>query len=98
MFGIPPAPSTAPGPALYAASINCVAVKEAGRRPACCAAIMSCANAQSNLPCAGMAADGSNGDCPGSDHDGHVVGMNWLIPCASMLDTAFGFQADSCSI
>ena len=98
MFGIPPAPSTAPGPALYAANINCGAVNDAGKRPACPAAVMSCANAQSSLPCAGIAAAGSNGDCPGSDHEGQVLGMNWLIPCAPFPDTAFGFQADSCSI
>ena len=83
---------------MYAASISCVTVRLAGNVPACCAAAICAASAQSNLPCAGIAADGSNGDCPGSDHDGQVDGSNWLIPSAPVDDTAFGFQSDSCSI
>src|SRR5580765_2957255 len=45
-----------------------------------------------------MAADGSNGDCPGFDHCGQVDGTNWLIPSAPLRETACGFQPDSCWI
>ncbi len=82
---MPAKASTAPAPALYAASIFSWAAPDTEATEA--------ATAQSYRAAAGIASAGFHtSPCP---WDAHVPGMNWAIPIAPTGDRARGLKPDS---